>query len=64
MGISIMGKPASLTRWARVFLTPTNATHRQYEALRAYFVDRVPGTEVARRFGYTEFRGHEPIMDV
>ena len=27
---------------AQVFLTPQNTTHRQYEALRAYFVDRLP----------------------
>ena len=30
-----------------------NATHSQYEALRAYFVDKVPSKEVAERFGYT-----------
>jgi hypothetical protein len=38
---------------APLFLAPRNATHRQYEALRAYFVERIPGPEVARRFGYT-----------
>jgi hypothetical protein len=38
---------------ARVFLTPSNPTHRQYEALRAYFVDKIASAEVARRFGYT-----------
>lgn len=38
---------------AQVFLTPENSTHRQYEALRACFVDRLPATEVARRFGYS-----------
>jgi hypothetical protein len=38
---------------AQVFLAPQNSTHRQYEALRAYFVDRVPAAEVASRFGYT-----------
>ena len=38
---------------AQIFLAPRNATHRQYEALRAYFVERLPGPEVARRFGYT-----------
>jgi hypothetical protein len=38
---------------AQVFLAPQNATHRQYEALRAYFVQRLSGPEVARRFGYT-----------
>jgi len=26
--------------------------HRQYEALRAYFVDELPSKEVAERFGY------------
>lgn len=38
---------------AQVFLAPKNSTHRQYEALRAYFVDRVPAADVAARFGYT-----------
>ncbi|MFC1816972.1 hypothetical protein ACFL0M_13790 [Thermodesulfobacteriota bacterium] len=48
------GKPKKLTNLARVFLEPTNTTHRQYEALRAFFVDELPGKEVAKRFGYTE----------
>jgi hypothetical protein len=39
---------------ARVFLEPTNTTHRQYEALRAFFVDELPGKEAAKQFGYTE----------
>jgi len=38
---------------AQLLLTPRNAAHRQYEALRAYLVERVPGPEVARRHGYT-----------
>src|SRR4051794_29507368 len=38
---------------ARRFLEPTNTNHRQYEALRAFFVDGVPSAEAARRFGYT-----------
>jgi hypothetical protein len=38
---------------ARRFLEPSNSTHRQYEALRAYFVDRLPSAEAAARFGYT-----------
>jgi hypothetical protein len=42
-----------LTDLSRVFLEPADSTHRQYEALRAYFVDRLPSAEVARRFGYT-----------
>lgn len=35
------------------FLVPTNSTHRQYEALRAYFVEKRPSAEVAKRFGYS-----------
>ena len=42
-----------LTDLARVFLEPANATHRQYEALRAYLVDGLPSDQAARRFGYT-----------
>ncbi len=47
-------KCKKLTDLSRVFLEPTNTTHRQYEALRAFFVDELPGKEVAKRFGYTE----------
>jgi hypothetical protein len=42
-----------ITRAAAYFLEPSNSTHRQYEALRAYFVDGLPSAEAARRFGYT-----------
>jgi len=42
-----------LTRLAKRFLEPTTPTHRQYEALRAYFVDGLPSHEAAARFGYT-----------
>src|SRR5437867_3815618 len=42
-----------LTDFARFFLEPSNTTHRQYEALRAYFVEHLPSAEAARRFGYT-----------
>jgi hypothetical protein len=42
-----------LTPEARAFLEPRNATHRQYEALRAYFVEQRPSAEVAELFGYT-----------
>lgn len=38
---------------ARFFTAPESATHRQYEALRAYFVDKLPSAEVARRFAYS-----------
>jgi len=43
----------ALTELERVFLEPTDPTHRQYEALRAYFVEGLPSQEVAKRFGYT-----------
>jgi hypothetical protein len=43
----------SLTNLARVFLEPQNSTHRQYEALRAYFVEALPSADAARRGGYT-----------
>ncbi len=42
-----------LTDLARFFLEPSNTTHRQYEALRGYFVEHLPSAEAARRFGYT-----------
>ena len=42
-----------ITDLSTAFLSPANATHRQYEALRAYFVDQLPSAVVARRFGYT-----------
>lgn len=47
------GSGRDLTDLADVFLKPANATHRQYEALRAYFVDKARSVEVAHRFGYT-----------
>src|SRR6266545_2918294 len=42
-----------LTDIEKAFLCPTNATHRQYEALRAYFIDKLPSKEVAAKFGYS-----------
>ncbi len=42
-----------LTKEERFFLMPEKPLHRQYEALRAYFVDGLPSKEVAERFGYT-----------
>ena len=38
---------------ARFFLAPETPLQRQYEALRAYFVEQRPSHEVARSFGYT-----------
>lgn len=46
-------EPKKLTDLSRVFLEPSNSTHRQYEALRAFFVDGLPSAQAARRFGYT-----------
>jgi len=43
----------TITNVTAFFLEPTNSTHRQYEALRAYFVDGLPSAEAAQRFGYT-----------
>jgi hypothetical protein len=48
-----MGTPKHLTDPARFFLEPVQARHRQYEALRAYFVEHRPSVDVARTFGYT-----------
>jgi len=42
-----------ITSFARYFLRSSNPTHRQYEALRAYFVDGLASGEAARRFGYS-----------
>jgi transposase len=47
-------KSKKLTKMAQLFLQPSNTTHRQYEALRAFFVDGLSGKQVANRFGYTE----------
>lgn len=47
------GEDGRITELERVFLEPANATHRQYEALRAFFVEKLPSKEVAERFGYT-----------
>jgi hypothetical protein len=48
-----MSLAKKLTSLADRFLQPANATHRQYEALRAYFVDGLPSAEAAARFGYS-----------
>ena len=46
-------KHKNLTDLVQAFLTPTNSTHRQYEALRAFFVEGLSSHEAARRFGYS-----------
>ena len=34
------------------FKDTTNTAHKQYEALRAFFVEKKSGSEVAKRYGY------------
>ena len=62
------GNEITLPAEAQFFLAPEKALHRQYEALRAFFVEGAPSHEAARRFDYTpgafrvlchEFR-HDP----
>ena len=48
-----IGAPKTLTECRDFFLVPASARQRQYEALRAYFVDGKPSAEVAHAFGYT-----------
>ena len=48
-----LGAPKSLSTCQRFFLHPTSAKQRQYEALRAYYVDDRPAAAAARAFGYT-----------
>ena len=38
---------------AQRFLKPSSPVHRQYEALRAFFVEELPSAQAAARFGYT-----------
>jgi hypothetical protein len=63
-------QPLTTSPEAAFFLAPELTLHRQYEALRACFVEGRPSQEVARRFGYTpgsfrvlchQFR-HDPAM--
>jgi hypothetical protein len=38
---------------AQFFAAPDSPAQRQYEALRAFFLDKLPSAEVARRFAYS-----------
>lgn len=62
------GKGLTGSQAAGFFLAPEHPLHRQYEALRAFFVDEEPSADVAHRFAYSpgsfrvlchEFR-HDP----
>ena len=48
-----MPSPNGITRDERFFLEPQRPRQRQYEALRAYFVDGWPSAVAAAGFGYT-----------
>ena len=43
----------TIPRDSSFFLAPESHLQRQYEALRAFFVEQLPSVEAARRFGYT-----------
>ena len=49
----VWGTPKDLSSVRRFFLQPRSAKQRQYEALRAYFVEGQRSKDVARRFGYS-----------
>jgi Transposase DDE domain len=48
-----IGAPIDLTECRRFFAEPATPRQRQYEALRAFFLDRLTSAEVARQFGYS-----------
>lgn len=48
-----IGQPNKVFNPRRFFLEPSSPKQRQYEALRAYFVEQRPSAEVARAFGYS-----------
>lgn len=48
-----IGQPIDITDCRSFFLEPSNAKHRMYEALRAYYVEGRPSAEVARAFNYS-----------
>ena len=48
-----IGAPVVITDPRSFFLQPRNPRHRQYEALRAFYVEQRPSHEVARSFGYS-----------
>jgi hypothetical protein len=45
--------PMDLTGCRRFFERPATPGQRQYEALRAYFIEGLATADAARRFGYT-----------
>ena len=53
-----MSKPLSISQCRDFFSIPGNPRHRQYEALRAYFLENIPSAQAAKRFGYTASTFH------
>jgi hypothetical protein len=49
----MMSNGNGLTPEQLFFLSPEKPLHRQYEALRAYFVEQLPSDMAAERFGYS-----------
>ena len=52
-GNMIIKVPKDLIATRRFFLEPHHPRQRQYEALRAYFVEGLPSAQAARAFGYS-----------
>ena len=48
-----LSAPKELSEIRRFFLEPATAKQRQYEALRAYFIEERAAADVASRFGYS-----------
>ncbi len=48
-----IGAPKELSDIRRFFLEPHTPKQRQYEALRAYFVEGLPSQDAAKSFGYS-----------
>jgi hypothetical protein len=48
----VISQPIGLIKARSFFEQPTSARQRQYEALRAFFLEGLASAEVARRFGY------------
>jgi hypothetical protein len=49
----MIGLPKDISDLRRFFLEPSHPRQRQYEALRAYFIESRPAKEIARAFGYS-----------
>src|SRR5262245_1486763 len=45
------------------FISPANALHKQYEALRAFFIEDKTTKQVANQFGYTESSVYSLVRD-